>query len=593
MLADALPARFAVLGLGSPPTGSAGFSKRHLVLRRWDGIGDATAAYGDTTTPQMNLGDGVHIQFGGSNLIPGDYWQFVTRSADGSVEALTNAPPQGIARHRAPLAIVSWGPPPQTSPPSSPPAGVAMTIVQDCRKIFPALVDFPQVDKGVHITGVQLVSPNNQAGAELVNDTNIQITSFGGIDIHCDGAIDPLSVTRPTCFVTIEYPLDFAAQGAITTYWPLPIAGSLQIQGSTISWRPLPQTQALLSQAILASLSEPRGILSRITLKGNYIWSQSDPTSFLDGDAFGMRLSGSNNEALTFPSGDKRRGGDFQLWFWLVAAPSFAQSLQPVSAQVYVGDKPTFTVTLSGPAPAGSNALQVTTSVAAVAAVPASVPVPLGSTSVPFTVTGSAVGQTTITVAFGGQTVAATLIVTPPPVLTGQLAVVPSSIVLGSSAVATVTISGPAPAAGAVVTIASSNQAVATVQATVGIPANGTTAAFVVHGANVGSATISASFGGVTLTAAITVFKPKTKEKEKEIEKVHLEKIQDISKASDIKTLEAKLGDIAKISDASTNVGLVNGAALPSAANTVGARAFITPDERPSVEDSVLDASGE
>ena len=585
VLADALPARFAILGLGSPPTGGTGFSQRHLVLRRWDGIGDANAAYSDTATPQMNLGDGVHIQFGGSNLISGDYWQFASRSADGSVEALVDAPPKGIVRRRAPLAIVSWGPPPQTSPPSSPPAGVAMTILQDCRKVFPPLVDSPPVDKGVHITGVALVGPNNAVTSDLANDTNVQITSFAGIDIHCDGPVDPLSVTRPTCFVTIEYPLDFAGQGAITTYWPLPLAGAIQIQGGTISWRPLPQTQALLSQAILASLSEPRGILTRITLKGNYIWSQNDPTSFLDGDVFGLRLSGSNNEALTFPSGDKRKGGDFQMWFWLVAAPSFAQSIQPVSAQIYVGDKPSFTVTLSGPAPAGSNALQVTTSVAAVAAVPASVPVPLGSSAVSFAVTGSSVGQTTITVAFGGQTVAATLIVTPPPVLTGQLALAPTSILLGGNATATVSLSGPAPAAGATVAISSSSPNVATVPANVTIPANATSATFNVHGAALGASTIAASFGGVTLTAVITVFRPKTKEKEKEIEKIR----DVVNKLTDTR-VSTKLSDALA---ASRSLGPLNGSAQQPGGNVPGARAFITPEERPPVEDSVLDESVE
>ena len=101
----------------------------------------------------MNLGDGVHIQFSGAGLRAGDYWNFTARSADGSVEPLLNAPPAGITRFTAPLAVVTWGPPPRTSPPSSPPAGVAMQI-QDCRRIFPSLINFPQVDKGVHVTGL-------------------------------------------------------------------------------------------------------------------------------------------------------------------------------------------------------------------------------------------------------------------------------------------------------------------------------------------------------------------------------------------------------------------------------------------------------
>jgi hypothetical protein len=81
---------------------------RHMTLRRWDGVGWAGDTYSDTGTPDMNLGDGVHVQFGGSDLRPGDYWVFAARTADGSVEPLSDAPPAGPKRHVVPLAIVRW-----------------------------------------------------------------------------------------------------------------------------------------------------------------------------------------------------------------------------------------------------------------------------------------------------------------------------------------------------------------------------------------------------------------------------------------------------------------------------------------------------
>src|SRR4029077_6626734 len=165
-LEEPLPSSFVLPGSGvtsppsSPPATSAGQSDRHPVLRRWDGFGNAGAVYDDALTPDMNLGDGVRIQFGGADLRSGDYWHFAARSADGSVEALTNAPPAGIQRHRCPLAVVSWGPAPLTSPPSSPPtAGPIMTVLGDCRKGFPALVHFPSFEEGMHVTGVFLVDP--------------------------------------------------------------------------------------------------------------------------------------------------------------------------------------------------------------------------------------------------------------------------------------------------------------------------------------------------------------------------------------------------------------------------------------------------
>jgi hypothetical protein len=98
-LAEPLPTRFTAPGV-SPD--------RRLKLRKWDGLGTGQAAFDPLSTPDMNFGDGVHIQFGGTDLRPGDYWTFVARRADGSVQALNAAPPQGIVRHRCALAIVRW-----------------------------------------------------------------------------------------------------------------------------------------------------------------------------------------------------------------------------------------------------------------------------------------------------------------------------------------------------------------------------------------------------------------------------------------------------------------------------------------------------
>jgi hypothetical protein len=83
---------------------------QHLVLRRWDGSGWAQAAFDPVGTPDMDLGDGVHIQLGGFDLQPGDYWQFTARTTDGSVQSLTDAPPAGIIRHACPLAALHWTP---------------------------------------------------------------------------------------------------------------------------------------------------------------------------------------------------------------------------------------------------------------------------------------------------------------------------------------------------------------------------------------------------------------------------------------------------------------------------------------------------
>ena len=94
-LADAIPAAFDV----------AKMNERHLLLRRWDGVGWAGDDFDD---PDMDLGDGVRIKFEGFDLRPGEWWNIKTRRVDGSVEQRIEAPPDGIERHRCVLAILDF-----------------------------------------------------------------------------------------------------------------------------------------------------------------------------------------------------------------------------------------------------------------------------------------------------------------------------------------------------------------------------------------------------------------------------------------------------------------------------------------------------
>lgn len=59
------------------------------------------------------LESGIAISFGlkvpTGCLQAMDYWNFTARTADGSIEALTNAPPRGISHHYTKLSIVSFG----------------------------------------------------------------------------------------------------------------------------------------------------------------------------------------------------------------------------------------------------------------------------------------------------------------------------------------------------------------------------------------------------------------------------------------------------------------------------------------------------
>ncbi|HVG18607.1 MAG TPA: hypothetical protein VNI02_06105, partial [Blastocatellia bacterium] len=95
----------------------------------------------------------------------------------------------------------------------------------------------------------------------------------------------------------------------------------------------------------------------------------------------------------------------------------------------------------------------------------------------------------------------------PPSVTLSTLSLNPASVVGGNSSQGTITLTGAAPSGGAVVTLSSSNTAVAAVPANVTVAAGSTSAAFTVTTVSVGASTpvtISASFG-VTRTATLTV----------------------------------------------------------------------------------------
>jgi LmbE family N-acetylglucosaminyl deacetylase len=188
-----------------------------------------------------------------------------------------------------------------------------------------------------------------------------------------------------------------------------------------------------------------------------------------------------------------------------VISPS-AVSLGPNSL---VGGAPsTGTVTLNYAAPAGGYVAALASSRTAVATVPASVTVPAGSTSATFPVTTFPVAANTtssISASGAGVTRSATLTVTAPAA--SSLSLSPATVTSGQASTGTVTISGAAPAGGRSVSL-SSNNAAASVPATVVVPAGATAATFVVTAGTVTASTsvgISATAGGATASATLTV----------------------------------------------------------------------------------------
>src|SRR5262249_54617060 len=127
------------------------------------------------------------------------------------------------------------------SPLSSPPSGLVMTVVQDCRNLFPALIHFPAIEDGIHVTGLFVVSPDKllDTSSPLTNDTNVPVSSLGGIAVHCDASVDQNSISRATCYVTIELPIQ--PRGEATppaAYSVVSLAGNASANNKIIAWIP-------------------------------------------------------------------------------------------------------------------------------------------------------------------------------------------------------------------------------------------------------------------------------------------------------------------------------------------------------------------
>ncbi len=101
--------------------------------------------------------------------------------------------------------------------------------------------------------------------------------------------------------------------------------------------------------------------------------------------------------------------------------------------------------------------------------------------------------------------------VCPPSIVLAKVTLAPTSVTGGADSVGTVTLSGAAPAGGAVVTLTSNNLSAAAAPANVTIPGGGSSATFAVHTMPVTSDTsvvIRASYHSVTKTAGLTLLPP-------------------------------------------------------------------------------------
>jgi hypothetical protein len=196
--------------------------------------------------------------------------------------------------------------------------------------------------------------------------------------------------------------------------------------------------------------------------------------------------------------------------------PAVLTSLDLNPTAVMGGNGSSGTVIFSSGAPNGGAVVALSSSNPAVASVPASITAPENSFTGTFVVTTSPVSANTlvtISASYNGVTKNATLTITPgaPPEASLQNLVVDSSVAGGSSAQGAAILFAPAPQGGAVVSLSSSNPAVASVPASVTVAAGTQGIGFSISTTAVSAATsvtITAVCGGVTKTATITVNPP-------------------------------------------------------------------------------------
>jgi Family of unknown function (DUF6519) len=290
-------------------------------VRRWDDPNGArTVAIPSTNDGFVAVEDGVEVRFErGRHYVNGDYWLIPARTATGDVEWPENGatpvaplgrPPEGIAHHYCKLALLRFN-------------AETWELVEDCRKLFPPLIDLHglKTDPGVHVVRIRSGQQD-----PLPNDSDLLVTDFvRGITIECDQDLESNTLlNKPTLLFTLDLPFPFST--ADKQFWganvvgtvPLTLDGIVRVDGNLILWRPTGQAAHwLLGQyrTLIIAGKIDRSLL-HLTLKGNFVYAKGDPTLDVDGEAFGI-LQESGPLGAALPSGDGRRGGTLDLWFWL------------------------------------------------------------------------------------------------------------------------------------------------------------------------------------------------------------------------------------------------------------------------------------
>jgi len=190
-------------------------------------------------------------------------------------------------------------------------------------------------------------------------------------------------------------------------------------------------------------------------------------------------------------------------------ATTAVSSVTLTPASVTAGATGQGTVTLSAAAPAGGATVALASSNATVATVPATMSIPSGSSSATFTITAVGPGSAAVTATMGTSTMQSSALTVTARAALVSVTLATGTILGGDTVNGTVTLSGPAPAGGASVSLAGNGPL--TVVSSVTVLTGATTATFSVATRVVAStidSTITASYGGDTKSAPLSVTAP-------------------------------------------------------------------------------------
>ncbi|HPS90582.1 MAG TPA: DUF6519 domain-containing protein [Methanothrix sp.] len=221
-------------------------------------------------------------------------------------------------------------------------------------------------DRGLHITRTFAVDESDN---KISLDENMTLyagqLTRNGLTIGFDDDIDPNAFSGKASklpvrvIIELPYPLRGEEVSAwnstdIIGYRQLILDGSAEVSSSkrTITWKPSDATARYLINQLFYSTAVPNrtiirtpswlyvSVLARLILKGNLIWSATDPKRYLK------------------PGEDGKRGADFEIRFWLdpwykCYASALSITMQLASARVKGATSTVLTVNMNYPAPVG------------------------------------------------------------------------------------------------------------------------------------------------------------------------------------------------------------------------------------------------